>query len=116
MCALVEYKTHSSLQSEPASVCTIAIKQRSIARLYDDWQRTLFSPTGVFQHGHMHFSGFRHKDVAGEPSLAEMTEKAIRILRKNNNGYFLLVEGKERCCVLKIKSLVFRRNVSFTLC
>ncbi|KAL3861252.1 hypothetical protein ACJMK2_007300 [Sinanodonta woodiana] len=28
-----------------------------------------------------------------EPSLAEMTEKAIRILRKNPKGYFLLVEG-----------------------
>ena len=34
------------------------------------------------------------KEAAGEPSLAEMTEKAIRILRKNSEGFFLLVEGK----------------------
>ena len=32
-------------------------------------------------------------EVAGEPSLQEMTRKAIRILRKNPKGYFLLVEG-----------------------
>ena len=32
-------------------------------------------------------------EAAGEPSLAEMTEKAIRILRKNDKGFFLLVEG-----------------------
>jgi alkaline phosphatase len=28
-----------------------------------------------------------------EPSLTEMTEKAIEILSRNPNGYFLLVEG-----------------------
>lgn len=32
-------------------------------------------------------------EAAGEPSLAEMTEKAIKILRKNSEGYFLFVEG-----------------------
>lgn len=32
-------------------------------------------------------------EVAGEPSLAEMTEKAIKILSKNPKGFFLLVEG-----------------------
>jgi alkaline phosphatase len=29
-----------------------------------------------------------------EPSLADMTEKAIRILSRGKNGYFLLVEGE----------------------
>lgn len=33
-------------------------------------------------------------EKAGEPSLAEMTEKAIRILRKNPAGFFLMVEGR----------------------
>ena len=28
-----------------------------------------------------------------EPSLIEMTQKAIELLEKNKNGYFLLVEG-----------------------
>ena len=28
-----------------------------------------------------------------EPSLADLTEKAIRILQRNKQGFFLLVEG-----------------------
>lgn len=28
-----------------------------------------------------------------EPSLAELTEKAIQFLKKDDDGYFLLVEG-----------------------
>ena len=28
-----------------------------------------------------------------EPSIAELTEKAIKILSKNPKGYFLMVEG-----------------------
>ena len=35
----------------------------------------------------------RSQDGAGEPSLAELTEKAIQILSKGKQGYFLLVEG-----------------------
>ena len=30
-----------------------------------------------------------------DPSIAETTEKAIRILRRNPRGFFLLVEGEE---------------------
>ena len=33
-------------------------------------------------------------DVAGEPTIAEMTEKAIQILSREPKGYFLLVEGR----------------------
>ena len=29
-----------------------------------------------------------------EPSIAQMTEDAIRVLKRSGNGYFLLVEGK----------------------
>lgn len=36
-----------------------------------------------------------HYEVAGEPSLAEMTEAAITILQKNPKGFFLLVEGRD---------------------
>ena len=35
----------------------------------------------------------RPNDTAGEPSIEEMTEKAIKILKKNPKGFFLLVEG-----------------------
>ena len=41
----------------------------------------------------MHYELYRDKDKAGEPSIAEMVEKAIEILQKNPKGYFLLVEG-----------------------
>ncbi|XP_053316879.1 alkaline phosphatase-like [Spea bombifrons] len=33
------------------------------------------------------------RDPATDPSIAEMTEKAIKILSKNPNGFFLFVEG-----------------------
>lgn len=41
----------------------------------------------------MNYEVDRGNDIAGEPSIAEMTEKAIEILRKNPRGYFLFVEG-----------------------
>lgn len=33
------------------------------------------------------------RDHDNEPSIAEMTTKAIEILSKNTKGFFLLVEG-----------------------
>lgn len=41
----------------------------------------------------MQYETDRDKSAAGEPSLAEMTKKAIDILKRGDNGYFLLVEG-----------------------
>jgi len=41
----------------------------------------------------MQYEADRSEDPAGEPSLAQMTSLAIEILRRNSNGYFLLVEG-----------------------
>ncbi|GFS07968.1 alkaline phosphatase, partial [Elysia marginata] len=35
----------------------------------------------------------KQRDTTKEPSLAEMTAKAIQILKKNEKGFFLLVEG-----------------------
>ena len=34
------------------------------------------------------------QETNNEPSLAEMTRKAIQILKKDPQGYFLMVEGK----------------------
>ena len=41
----------------------------------------------------MNYEVDRLNDTAGEPSIAEMTEMAIKILKKNPKGYFLFVEG-----------------------
>jgi alkaline phosphatase len=48
---------------------------------------------GLFERSHMEYEADRAADTAGEPSLAEMTRKAIAILERNEKGYFLMVEG-----------------------
>jgi alkaline phosphatase len=48
---------------------------------------------GLFEASHMRFEIDRAEDVAGEPSLAEMTAKAIEILSRDPDGFFLMVEG-----------------------
>lgn len=74
--------------------------QQNIGRKYKYvWNNTDFQSVdpkqtdyllGLFNKDHMKFEIERDKD---EPSLAEMTEKAIQILQKNTKGFFLLVEG-----------------------
>lgn len=48
---------------------------------------------GLFEPSHMEYEADREKDEAGEPSLSEMTAKAIDILSKNERGYYLNVES-----------------------
>ncbi|GAB4359523.1 MAG: alkaline phosphatase [Methylohalobius crimeensis] len=48
---------------------------------------------GLFDSSHMEYEVDRPRDRAGEPGLSEMTAKAIRILRKDPQGFFLMVEG-----------------------
>jgi len=48
---------------------------------------------GLFEPDHMQFEGEREQDKAGEPALAEMTAKAIRMLSRNGKGFVLLVEA-----------------------
>ncbi|XP_060066465.1 alkaline phosphatase-like [Ylistrum balloti] len=51
------------------------------------------SVLGLFAPSHMQYELERDNGPLGEPSLAEMTSKAIKILQKNDKGFFLLVEG-----------------------
>ncbi|KAG9333820.1 hypothetical protein JZ751_010071 [Albula glossodonta] len=53
---------------------------------------------GLFEPKDMRFEIFRNS--TRDPSIIEMTEKAIRILSKNPNGFFLFVEDNlcERVC------------------
>ena len=48
---------------------------------------------GLFNESHMQYEADRANDVAGEPSLAEMTAKAIDVLDNNANGFMLTVEA-----------------------
>lgn len=48
---------------------------------------------GLFNESHMQYEADRENDVAGEPSLTEMTSKAIGILDNNDKGFFLMVES-----------------------
>lgn len=48
---------------------------------------------GLFNSSHMEYEADRANDKGGEPSLAEMTSKAIDLLSQNENGYFLAIES-----------------------
>jgi alkaline phosphatase len=52
---------------------------------------------GLFERSHMEYEYDRPTDLGGEPSVAEMTVKAIELLEaasgRGPNGYFLHVEG-----------------------
>ncbi|SMC25703.1 alkaline phosphatase [Andreprevotia lacus DSM 23236] len=46
---------------------------------------------GLFTSSHMSYD--LDRDASKEPSLADMTVKALQTLKQNNKGYFLMVEG-----------------------
>ncbi|CAH1267518.1 ALPL [Branchiostoma lanceolatum] len=48
---------------------------------------------GLFEPSHMKYMTDREDSPIEEPTLVEMTRTAIQILQKNENGFFLLVEG-----------------------
>lgn len=48
---------------------------------------------GLFEPSHMRYELDRASDTAGEPSLAEMTARAIDLLALRPNGYVLVVEA-----------------------
>jgi alkaline phosphatase len=65
------------------------------------WNRSDFESLKPNQHDHiLALLSYDHMQFETErvinqtePSLTEMTQKAIQLLRTNPNGYFLLVEG-----------------------
>lgn len=57
-----------------------------------DWARS--GPVlGLFEPDHMEYDADRARDIAGEPSLTQMTRAAITSLRRNERGFFLMVEA-----------------------
>ena len=57
---------------------------------------------GLFSRDHMEFEVDRVDDNI-EPSLIDMTKKAIEMLKPNPNGFFLLVEGKLKSFQIETK-------------
>ncbi len=55
--------------------------------------RTTDHLLGLFERSHMQYEHDRKNDKGGEPSLTEMTQKAIEVLSKNKKGFLLVVEG-----------------------
>jgi alkaline phosphatase len=74
-------------------------KAKNGAYVWNQQQFTAVDPKkvdrllGLFNRAEMSFEADRKADVGGEPSLPEMTKKAVAILKKNPKGFFLLVEG-----------------------
>jgi alkaline phosphatase len=48
---------------------------------------------GLFEPEDMAYEWQRSQDPGGEPSLTEMTQAAIRVLARDPDGFFLMVEG-----------------------
>ncbi|MGE0594668.1 MAG: alkaline phosphatase [Vicinamibacterales bacterium] len=48
---------------------------------------------GLFEPSHMQYEHDRPGDAAGEPSLSEMASKALDVLSRDAQGFFLLIEG-----------------------
>ncbi|XP_062408036.1 alkaline phosphatase, tissue-nonspecific isozyme [Sardina pilchardus] len=76
----------------------LSMKKGKVARYV--WNRTDFAAVdpettdylmALFEPGDLRFE--QERDPALDPSLVETTDKAIRILRRNPKGFFLLVEG-----------------------
>ena len=64
------------------------------------WNRAQFDAApanakilGLFERGHLEFEADRAGDAGGEPSLTEMTVKAIEHLARGDKGFFLMVEA-----------------------
>ncbi|MEQ1646869.1 MAG: alkaline phosphatase, partial [Pyrinomonadaceae bacterium] len=48
---------------------------------------------GLFEPSHMKYEHDRQKNIAEEPSLAEMATKSVDLLSRNKKGYVLMVEA-----------------------
>ena len=70
------------------------MQRRGVSTAFDTNQFKAIERTpavGLFAAGDMTYDALR--DQAREPALADMATKAVRLLSKNANGFFLVVEG-----------------------
>ena len=92
---------------------TVSGKRKDGRNLTDDWVKahsgaTFITDTagfsqinpasashvlGLFEPSHMQYEADRNTTPVGEPSLAALTDKSIRILKNNKKGFYLHVEA-----------------------
>lgn len=48
---------------------------------------------GLFEPSHMQYEADRANDGSGEPSLSDLTSKAIQMLSRNRKGFYMMVEA-----------------------
>uniref|UniRef100_A0A8C8A3D8 Alkaline phosphatase n=1 Tax=Oryzias sinensis TaxID=183150 RepID=A0A8C8A3D8_9TELE len=98
-----EYPTSSSRKGDrkdKRNLINIWLKAKPKKKSHYVWNKKGFDQInvkttdrlmGLFEPKDMKFEVYRNS--SSDPSIVEMTEKAIQILRKNPKGYFLFVEG-----------------------
>ena len=59
----------------------------------------LVTKAGLFAANHIPFDKDRDQSLTGQPSLEEMTAKAIQVLSRNTKGYVLIVSSCFSCSV-----------------
>lgn len=87
-----------------------------------DYEKTEYV-LGLFSYDHLPYEVKRDKSEYGEPSLMEMTESAIRLVNKYDNGYVLLIEGglidwahhRNRAAVSLLEVLEFEKAIQKAL-
>jgi alkaline phosphatase len=94
-----EYTDRAGERLDQRDLTAEWLKKNSSAYVWNKQQFDSIDPRktkhllGLFEPSHMHFEHDRPNDKAGEPSLSEMTAKALDVLSQNKRGYFLMVEG-----------------------
>ena len=65
---------------------------------------------GLFADGHLEYDIEREENAPHQPTLAEMTEVAIKKLSENPNGFYLFVEAGKIGNNIKLSYFYLFRN------
>lgn len=96
-----EYTTKKGLRTDGRDLTAEWVSTRGAKAAYA-WNKAQFDAAdpattdyllGLFERSHMQYEADRANDTGGEPSLTEMTEKSINMLKKNRQGFFLHIEA-----------------------
>ncbi len=94
-----EYADKTGRRTDGRDLVVEWLKRPGSAYAWNKAQFDAFDPMktkhalALFEPSHMRYEHDRAGDASGEPSLSEMTAKAIDILARNSKGFFLMVEG-----------------------